>query len=81
MSEPHMGCICPFCGNADAWAWNPGTAYQLGYGCECKSCGTRWNFPAASDITELDRIAQDYVIADSPALLSRYLEETGGEQP
>ena len=56
MSEPYEGEDCPFCGSTSTLAWTTPTAYKLGYRLECLSCQTRWKFPAASDITELDPI-------------------------
>lgn len=56
MSEPYDGDVCPFCGSASTLTWSRITARAIGYGTECLSCGTRWNFPAASDSTELSPV-------------------------
>ena len=46
MSEPYEGPACPFCGSQDTLAYTPETAFFLGFGTECRTCQTRWNFPS-----------------------------------
>ena len=79
MSEPCDGDTCPFCGSDDTLALTTGTAYRLGFRSECQACQTRWDFPAASDITELHHMGRLYALGD---LLAVYqLPAPGGDAP
>lgn len=46
MSEPYDGPACAFCGSDDTLSYLPATAILAGFRTECRTCGTRWNFPA-----------------------------------
>ena len=79
MSEPYDGDTCPCCDSTDTLSWTLGTAYWLGFGSECRTCRTRWDFPAASDIHELDRLARHCPFAS--ILAYHDLPAPGGKQP
>ncbi len=56
MGEPYDAEDCPFCGSTRTQSWSARTRWRLGFGAECRDCGTTWHFPCADNETDLDTL-------------------------
>ena len=56
MGEPYDAEDCPCCGSTQTQSWSAPTRRRLGYGAECRDCGTTWHFPSADNETDLDTL-------------------------
>jgi hypothetical protein len=56
MGEPYDAEDCPFCGSTMTQSWSVHTRWRLGFGAECRDCGTTWHFPCADNETDLDNL-------------------------